>query len=107
MKRKMFKIVGVATSLAIVLALVVGIAVPVAAAPDEEAWSVFNIPVVGAPGDYFMDPAITSLGPLAKATDDTLYLYAANYNELFTSTVAPGQQPAYTPTFLLPHPSRI
>lgn len=78
MKRKIHKILGVTLTLVMVLTLAVAFSpIPALANPDEEAWEIFDIPVVGLAGDYFMDNTIIGMGPFAKAIDGTLYLYVA------------------------------
>jgi len=70
--------------------------IPALASPDEEAWEAWpDMPAastVAVPGDYFMTAAITALGPFAKASDGTLYLYvqdglvgAGMFDDLFKS----------------------
>ncbi|MCD6453020.1 MAG: hypothetical protein J7K77_01870, partial [Dehalococcoidales bacterium] len=84
-KKKFSKILGVAVTAVVTMSMVFA-AIPVQAA--EEAWSLYTLPATGAAGDYFMDNNIAGLGPVAKAIDDTLYMYVAGvgYNDLFKST---------------------
>jgi len=92
-KKKMFRILGIAITTIMALSLVVATALPVSA--DEEAWSDYtasDLPGLDAVSDFFMGPNILYSGPIAKAVDDTLYLYvegtALPYDDLFISTDA-------------------
>jgi len=87
LKRKIHKILGVTLTLVMVLTLAVAFSpIPALASPDEEAWEVFpDMPVVGLAGDFFMDTTITGMGPFAKASDGTLYLYVAGLADLYKS----------------------
>jgi hypothetical protein len=77
MKKKFSKILGVALTLGIVLALVVGFSFPAAADPGENEWSKLSFPDEGSDGDWFYDSTITEgPGPIAMAMDGTLYCYA-------------------------------
>ena len=48
-------------------------AAPVAAADDY--WSAFSIPVADGDGDWFMDDAITTVGPIARGIDGHFWAY--------------------------------
>ena len=75
MKKKMYKIMGVALTLVMVLSLF-AFAAPVAADPDVNEWSEFSYPDEGSDGDWFYDPDITHVGPMALAINGDLYAYA-------------------------------
>jgi hypothetical protein len=83
--KKLSKILGVVVALTMLLSTF-AFSTPVAA--DDEDWSLFTLPDIGAASDYFMDTAITGFGALAQATDGTLYLPVGGvgYADLFIST---------------------
>jgi len=75
LKRKVSQILGVAVTLAMVLTLAAAFSAPVAASPDEtiNEWYKFDYPVPGEDGDWFYDPTIGSVGPVAEAINGDLY----------------------------------
>jgi hypothetical protein len=80
--KKLSKILGVVVALTMLLSTF-AFSTPVAA--DDEDWSLFTLPDIGAASDYFMDTAIAGFSAFAMATDGTLYLYEAGYTDLFKS----------------------
>ncbi|TET25860.1 MAG: hypothetical protein E3J67_02955 [Dehalococcoidia bacterium] len=76
MKKKIYKIMGVALTLVMVLSLFAFTAAPVAADPDENEWSKFDYPDEGSDGDWFYSPDIEYVGPMARAINGDLYAYA-------------------------------
>ena len=74
MKKRIFKIMGVAVTLALVLSFVLP-GLPVAGAEKINEWYTFDYPVKGADGDWFMDPSILRVGELTEAIDGTLYAH--------------------------------
>ena len=94
MKRKIFKILGVAITLGIVLSLVFA-GLPVNAAVEKiNEWYTFDYPVAGSAGDWFRQgtgsEAIDAIGPMAEAINGDLYAYVelgVGYTDhLFKST---------------------
>jgi len=81
MKNKIFKIMGVAVTLAMVLSLAVAFTAPAAASPDEtiNEWYKFDYPAAGSAGDWFRqgtgEEKIDALGPIAEAINGDLYVY--------------------------------
>jgi len=75
MKKKIYKIMGVALTLVMVLSLFV-FAAPVVADPDVNEWSKFSYPDPGSDGDWFYDEDIEYVGPMALAINGDLYVYA-------------------------------
>ncbi len=75
MKKKLYKILGVALTATLLASLMVGTAVTPASA-DELEWSTVRFPKAGLDEDGFRDPLIDGLGPLAQAIDGTLYMGA-------------------------------
>ncbi len=73
MKNKIHKILGVGLTLVIALSLVAGFAVPVAAAETINEWYEFDYMVEGEDGDWFYDPSIGGVGPVAEAINEDLY----------------------------------
>jgi hypothetical protein len=75
MKTRIFKILGVAVTLAMVLTLAAAFSAPAAASPDEtiNEWYKFDYPEPGEDGDWFYDPTIGSVGPIAEAINGDLY----------------------------------
>jgi len=82
--KKLSKILGVVVALVMILSTTMVLTTPVAA--DDEDWSLFTLPDIGAASDYFMDTVINGFGALAQATDGTLYLPVGGYADLFIST---------------------
>ncbi len=78
MKRKIYKIMGVALTLVMVLSLF-AFAAPVAADPDENEWSKFSYPDEGSGDDWFYNPDIDYVGPIAMTVDGEA-LYCAAYD---------------------------
>jgi len=76
MKKKIYKIMGVALTFVMVLSLFAFTAAPVAADPDENEWSKFDYPEAGSDGDWFYDEDIEYVGPMARAINGDLYAYA-------------------------------
>jgi photosystem II stability/assembly factor-like uncharacterized protein len=89
MKNKIFKILGAAVTVAMVLTLAAAFSAPAAASPDEtlNEWYPFDYPVPGADGDWFYDPTIGSVGPIAEAINGDLYT-AVSFGEDATFTVS-------------------
>ena len=74
MKNKIHKILGVGLTLMIALALVAGFALPAGAAVEKlNEWYKFDYPEEGEDGDWFYDPTIGSVGPVAEAINEDLY----------------------------------
>jgi photosystem II stability/assembly factor-like uncharacterized protein len=76
MRKKIYKILGVALTLTLLASLVVGFAAAPASANTLE-WSKKNLPKAGEDGDWFRGADyddIDSLGPIVKAIDGTLYV---------------------------------
>ncbi|GAJ12195.1 unnamed protein product, partial [marine sediment metagenome] len=59
----------------VLVASMMAFALPASASPDENEWSTFDYPEEGAPGDWFYDPAITAVGPMAQAINGDLFAY--------------------------------
>jgi hypothetical protein len=85
MKKKIFKILGVAVTLAMVLSLTAGFAAaPAAANPGEtlNEWYTFDYPAEGSDGDWFRagswdnDEFIYGMRELTQAINGDLYVYA-------------------------------
>jgi hypothetical protein len=77
-KNKIFKILGVAVTVAMVLTLTAAFSAPVAANPGEtlNEWYKFDYPVAGADGDWFYSPDINRVGEITEAINGDLYVYA-------------------------------
>ena len=78
MKKKISKLFGVGIAVILISSLF-GFALPVSAAaplPVINAWDTFDYPLVGSLGGWFWDPAITELGPMDKALNGDIYVYA-------------------------------
>jgi len=81
MKKKIFKILGVAVTVAMVLTLAAAFSLPAAASPAEtiNEWYTFDYPAAGSEGDWFRQGAaedqelITAIGPMAEAINGDLY----------------------------------
>jgi hypothetical protein len=91
MKNKIFKIMGVAVTLAMVLSLTAGFAAaPAAASPAEKIneWYKFDYPKAGSAGDWFRQGSsidselIDAIGPIAEAINGDLYVYVHTYEGL-------------------------
>jgi len=83
MKKKISKLFGVGLAV-ILLSSLFGFAVPVSAAaplPTINAWDTFDYPVAGNTGGWFWDPDIRELGPMDKALNGDIYVYARVANE--------------------------
>jgi len=94
MKKQIFKILGVAITLGIVLSLVFA-SLPLNAAVEKiNEWYQFDYPQPGADGDWFRQgtgsEAIDAIGPMAEAINGDLYTYAhlgtLTIHRLFKST---------------------
>jgi hypothetical protein len=98
MKNRIFKIMGVAVTLAMVLTLAVAFSAPAAANPAEKLneWYTFDYPKAGSAGDWFRQgssadhEAILGVGPVAEAINGDLYVFvqtddAAFKNHIFKS----------------------
>ena len=79
MKKKIYKIFGVALALVFAFSTTFAFSAPAMAA--EEEWDLFEPPDEAGDGDWFMDQEIDSLGPFAMAIDGTLYLYMNNTDD--------------------------
>jgi hypothetical protein len=90
MKNKIFKIMGVAVTMVMVLSLGAAFSAPAAASPAEtiNEWYTFDYPVPGADGDWFYDPTIGSVGPIAEAINGDLYT-AVSFGQDAGFTVIP------------------
>ena len=78
MKGKIHRILGIAVTLALVVPLVAGFALPVAASPGEtiNEWYKYDYPDPGAdPDGWFYDPSIMRVGEITEAIDGTLYVH--------------------------------
>ncbi|MCK4303493.1 MAG: hypothetical protein KAY24_04580, partial [Candidatus Eisenbacteria sp.] len=75
MKKKMKGVLGVGLTLVLLVSLC-AFAIPVAADPAENEWSEFAYPAEGSAGDWFYDPTIAAVGPMAQAINGDLYAYA-------------------------------
>jgi hypothetical protein len=79
LKNKFTKILGVAVTLGIALALVAGFALPAAASPAEtlNEWYKFDYPDAGEDGDWFRqgDEPITRIGEITEAINGDLYVH--------------------------------
>jgi len=81
MKNKIFKILGVAVTLAMVLTLAAAFSTPATASPAEtlNEWYTFAYPEAGSEGDWFrMGPdeeQIYDIGPIAEAINGDLYVF--------------------------------
>jgi hypothetical protein len=82
MKKKISKLLGVGLAVILISSLF-GFAAPVSAAslPTINAWTQFKYPAEGATGGWFWDPDIRELGPMAKAINGDIYVYARVANE--------------------------
>ena len=81
MKKKIYKIMGVALTFVMVLSLFAFSAAPVAADPDENEWSKFSYPEEGSDGDWFWEDTIDYVGPIALAINGDLYCAADTDSE--------------------------
>jgi hypothetical protein len=88
MKKKISKIWGVGLTFVMVVSLML-IAAPgtavVAAEPVINEWDTADFPDPGEDGDWFWDPGIDAVGPIAEAIDGTLYAYVDGPDNLFQS----------------------
>jgi hypothetical protein len=77
MKNRIFKILGVAITLAMVLTLAAAFSAPVAANPGEtlNEWYTFDYPAEGEDGGWFYSPDIMADGKITEAIDGTLYVH--------------------------------
>jgi len=87
MKIKLYKFLGVALTVTLLVSLMIGL-VAAPAAADTLKWSTMSFPKTGADGNWFMDSTIDSLGPMSRAIDGTIYLAAEVDGEysIFKST---------------------
>lgn len=78
MKKKISKLFGVVLAVILITSLF-GFTIPVSAAaplPTINAWDTFDYPVAGATGGWFWSPNVLELGPMDKALNGDLYIYA-------------------------------
>ena len=79
MKTKIFKILGVAVTVAMVLTLAAAFAAPAAGAETLNKWYKFGYPKAGSAGDWFRQGTgaeqIYGTGPIAEAINGDLYCY--------------------------------
>ncbi|MFC2013091.1 hypothetical protein ACFLUE_02260, partial [Chloroflexota bacterium] len=73
MKRRIFKILGLGLTLAMVLSLTVVMAAPVLA--EENEWSTFTYFEEGADGDWFYSENMNGPYSIARTIGGTLYCY--------------------------------
>jgi hypothetical protein len=73
MKKRIFKILGVAVTLGLVLSFVLAVLPTHAAVETLNEWYTFDYPVAGEDGDWFYDPDIDAIGPMAEAINDDVY----------------------------------
>jgi len=80
MKKKIHKIMGVGLTLVLVITFAIGMGAPVAASPDTDEWEAgeapFDLPSEGSTGDWFYDPTLADMGPIDRAINGDLYVYA-------------------------------
>jgi len=76
MKKKSYKIMGMALTVMLLASLAVGLVAAPAGAGNLE-WDKEEFPRAADLGDYFRDTAITGLGPWTMAIDGTMHAYAA------------------------------
>jgi hypothetical protein len=73
MKTRIFKILGVAVTVAMVLTLAAAFSAPAAGAETINEWYKFSYPDPGEDGDWFYDPGIDAIGPMAEAINGDVY----------------------------------
>lgn len=91
--KRILKILGVALTLAMVFSLgAIFTAAPVAA--DDDEWSAYDLPLADADGDWFMDDAITTVGPIVRDIDGYFWAYVeqgADTDEIYKSLDTEGR----------------
>ncbi|HEY92292.1 MAG TPA: hypothetical protein G4O17_00910, partial [Dehalococcoidia bacterium] len=88
MKKKITKIWGIGLTFVMVVSLMlIAAPTPVAAAdPVINEWDKADFPKMGEDGDWFWDPDIASVGPIAEAINGDLYAYASMVDVVGTLT---------------------
>jgi len=82
MKSKFYKLMGVALTVVLLASLTVGLAgVPAGAASSNLKFVKFDLPQVGADGDYFLTPG-TNVGPIATSPDGELFAAVTDFAAL-------------------------
>jgi len=73
MKSKFYKLIGIALTVVLLASLTVGLAgAPAGAASSNLKFTKFDLPQVGADGDYWCTPD-TNVGPIATSSDGDLF----------------------------------
>ena len=86
MKKKIYKILGVALSLVMVFSLTAAF-VPTSTAvadPDDNLWSEFKVPQQSTGGNWVLARAknTVQIGPIAQAVDGSLYCFVGPTKQL-------------------------